>query len=65
MGHMDDVVDENEQKYTITVYRSATEAEVFHGCTEVEHNDESLEFIDKNGKGHELYGVDSYHIAEE
>jgi len=60
---MDDVVDENAQKYTIRVYMKLGE-EVFNGCTEVESDNDHLEFIDKNDKRHEFYGV-AYHIQQE
>jgi hypothetical protein len=66
MGHMDDVKDDNEKRYTVTVYYDKGQ-EVFNNCTEVESNpdEEQVQFTDRNGKPHEFYGLDCYHIAEE
>ena len=64
MGHMDDVLGDPAEKFTITVY-VGTAHEVFNGCTEVDQDyDGGVEFTDKNGLKHQFHGV-TFHVVEE
>lgn len=63
--HMPNVQDENEKRFTVTVFLGESQGnETFASCSEVESNDRELRFTDRNGKTHEFYGV-GYHISEE
>ena len=62
MGHMDD---DNIDHHTITVRWQSGDAtpETFHGCTDVETNEDTITF-ECDSKHHEYNGV-SYHIVTE
>ena len=58
MGHMD------VEKFTVTIYHEQGN-EIFHGCTDVNLNDDrNLNFDDTNGKRHSFHEV-SFHVAQE
>lgn len=61
---MDHITDDNEKRYTVTVFNEQHGTEVFNSCIDVEPDDQHLLFLDKNGKSHEFFGV-HYHIAQE
>jgi len=60
MGHLDD----EDRKHTVTLFLKDGSRDVFNHCTEVEENDESIEFVDLNGLRHRAHGL-AYKIAEE
>jgi hypothetical protein len=61
---MDDVTDDNQQKFTIRVQSPHGEVEVFYNATEIERDCDDLDFKDKNGKVHNFHGH-AFHVAEE
>lgn len=58
--------DDNIDRYTIHVRHKAGDAstETFNAATNVDAEDDRLEFDDRNGKHHIFHGV-SYHVAAE
>jgi hypothetical protein len=58
--------DDNIDHYTISVRFGSgdTTAQIFNSCTEVDWNDDQIEFKDRNGKHQQFKGV-AFHIAEE
>lgn len=59
MGHMDS----DEDKHSVRVFTTSYE-QTFHGCTEVEANENELSFTDGSGKRHRFYGV-GYEITKD
>jgi hypothetical protein len=60
-------MDNDDEHYLIVVRwdnDSQSQPETFHGCTNVETDQDEITFHDQNGKHHQLYGV-AYHITEE
>jgi len=56
----------DDDHYTITVRWPDTgaQSESFHGCTNVDNNNDELSFDDSTGKHHQYFGV-AYHFVEE
>ena len=63
MGHLDDNV---TPTFTVTVRHKHGDGtpEVFNGATDVNMNEDEIEFQDRNGKQHTFFGS-TYHVAEE